>query len=148
MKITKALDGVTRLGIDTAPLIYFVEHNPHYLTKVRQIFQMSDEGYFQCVTSVVTLVEVLHKPLQRTDNAIIATYRSMMLNTAGFSLVDIDALIAEQAAHLRARYNLRTPDALQIAAALESNCEVFLTNDLGLKRVTELKVLCLDELES
>lgn len=42
---------------------------------------------------------------------------------------------------------LRTPDALQIAAALVAGCEAFLTNDAGLKRVTELRVLVLDELE-
>lgn len=57
------------------------------------------------------------------------------------------ASIAETAAELRARYNLRTPDALQIAVALENNCDAFLCNDNGLKRVTELKILILDELE-
>jgi predicted nucleic acid-binding protein len=48
---------------------------------------------------------------------------------------------------LRARYNLRTPDALQISAALETSCQAFLTNDTQLKRVTELRMLILDELE-
>jgi predicted nucleic acid-binding protein len=38
-------------------------------------------------------------------------------------------------------------DALQIAVALEAGCEAFLTNDRTLKRVTELRVLVLDELE-
>lgn len=148
MKISSAFDGITRLGIDTAPLIYFVERNPQYFSKVRQIFQMSDEGYFQSITSVVTLVEVLHKPIQLADRNITAMYKRMMLNSDGFSLVGINVIIAERAAQLRARYNLRTPDALQIAAALEANCEAFLTNDLALKRVNELKILCLDELES
>jgi predicted nucleic acid-binding protein len=42
---------------------------------------------------------------------------------------------------------LRTPDALQIATALEAGCEAFLSNDAGLRRVTELRVLILDDLE-
>jgi predicted nucleic acid-binding protein len=42
---------------------------------------------------------------------------------------------------------LRLPDALQIAVALEAGCEAFLTNDLTLKRVVELRVLVLDDLE-
>jgi predicted nucleic acid-binding protein len=54
---------------------------------------------------------------------------------------------AERAADLRARYGLKTPDALQIGCALESGCDAFLCNDLALKRVTELRVLALDELE-
>jgi predicted nucleic acid-binding protein len=46
---------------------------------------------------------------------------------------------------LRARYNLRTPDALQVATALVRRCEAFLTNDARLKRVTEIRVLTLDD---
>jgi predicted nucleic acid-binding protein len=38
-------------------------------------------------------------------------------------------------------------DALQVATALNSSCEAFLTNDSNLKRVTQLRVLVLDELE-
>ena len=51
------------------------------------------------------------------------------------------------AAGFRARYHLLLPDALQIAVALEAGCEAFLTNDLTLKRVTDLRVLVLDELK-
>jgi predicted nucleic acid-binding protein len=50
-------------------------------------------------------------------------------------------------AELRARDQLRTPDALQVASALGAGCEAFLTNDLALRRVTELHVLVLGELE-
>ncbi len=39
-----------------------------------------------------------------------------------------------------------TPDALQIAAALHRGCQAFLTNDITLKRVTNVQVLILDEL--
>ncbi len=52
---------------------------------------------------------------------------------------------AQRAALLRASYNLSLTDALQVAAALSAGCEAFLTNDFGLKRVTELRVLVLDE---
>jgi predicted nucleic acid-binding protein len=50
------------------------------------------------------------------------------------------------AAEVRARYNLRTPDALQVAAASALQCEAMLTNDSSLKRVTELKIILLDDL--
>ncbi|MCC5664290.1 hypothetical protein LC653_10260 [Nostoc sp. CHAB 5784] len=46
------------------------------------------------------------------------------------------------------RYNLQLPDALQVAAAIIAGCEAFLTNDAALKRVTELRVLVVCELES
>jgi predicted nucleic acid-binding protein len=42
---------------------------------------------------------------------------------------------------------MRLPDALQIAVALEEGCGAFLTNDRRLGRVSELRVLVLDDLE-
>jgi len=56
----------------------------------------------------------------------------------------IDILIAEKAAELRANYGLRTPDALQIAIAIENNGTLFITNDKGLEKIKEVEVLVLD----
>lgn len=70
------------------------------------------------------------------------------MNSENFALVPIDYAIAEQAADLRARYNLRTPDALQIAAALSAGCQAFATNDRQLQRVTELSIVILDDLQA
>jgi predicted nucleic acid-binding protein len=42
---------------------------------------------------------------------------------------------------------LSLPDALQAAVALVAGCDAFLTNDAVLKRVTELRVITLDEVE-
>lgn len=39
------------------------------------------------------------------------------------------------------------PDALQVAVAKTANCQIFLTNDKALKRVADVDVLVLDELE-
>lgn len=59
----------------------------------------------------------------------------------------IDDTTASSAASLRARYQLKTPDALDVATAIEMGCDAFLTNDAGIKRVTELHVLILNEIE-
>lgn len=37
-------------------------------------------------------------------------------------------------------------DALQLASAIQNNCDVFLTNDKQLKQVQEISVLLVDEL--
>jgi predicted nucleic acid-binding protein len=55
--------------------------------------------------------------------------------------------VADQAANLRARHNLTLADALQVAVALSSGCDAFLTNDAALKRVEGLNVIVLDEFE-
>ena len=96
---------------------------------------------------MVALTEVLTKPKKVGDTKTECEYRDLLLHSRNFKLIQIDSTVAERAADLRARYSLRTPDALQIAAALETGCQAFLTNDMQLKRVTELRVLILDELE-
>jgi predicted nucleic acid-binding protein len=60
----------------------------------------------------------------------------------------VDDNIAIQAAQIRARYNLQLPDAFQVAVAMAAECEALLTNDATFRRVTELRVLVLDDLKT
>jgi predicted nucleic acid-binding protein len=143
----EALKGISRLGIDTAPFIYFVEANPTYFDRVANIFQQMSKGELRGISSVITLTEALHKPFKEKDKVIEQAYRLMLNHTRHISLVSVSAEIAEQAAQLRAKHNLRTPDALQIATALDQGCEAFLTNDFGLQRVDTIHVIVLDGLE-
>jgi predicted nucleic acid-binding protein len=147
VRISDALKGIQLLGVETAPYIYYVENHPTYADKVDAIFQVVEAQAIEIKTSVITLTETLMKPIQAGDQPLIDTYRELLTETDYVEMVSVTPELAENAAHLRARYHLRTPDALHIAAAIESGCDAFLTNDLGLKRVTELRVLVLDELE-
>ncbi len=145
--LNDALIGITKLGFDTAPLIYFVERNPKYVDLVREVVRRVDVGQISGCSSMVALTEVLTKPKKVGDTKTESEYRDLLLHSRNFKLLLIDSTVAERAADLRARYNLRTPDALQTAAALETGCQAFLTNDTQLKRVTEINVLILDELK-
>ncbi len=147
MRLDEALQGILRLGIDTAPFIYFVERHPDYLGLMREIIRRIDAGEIEAVSSVVTLTEVLTHPLRFKNVSLAQRYRDVFYRSRNFRLLPIDAAIAEVAADLRARYNLRTPDALQLATAIRAGCDAFLTNDASLKKVTELKVLVLSELQ-
>jgi predicted nucleic acid-binding protein len=74
-------------------------------------------------------------------------YNTLFMSTHGITLLPVDVSIARHSADLRAHYNLRTPDAIHVATAIEGQCDAFLTNDLGIKQVTEVRILVLDELE-
>jgi predicted nucleic acid-binding protein len=147
IKLNDALRGVTRLGFDTAPVIYFVEAHPRYDHLGTGIFQRISDGSLIGTISVVTLSEVLVQPIVQQKSRLQKEYRDLLLGSSNLYTLEISAAVAELAAMLRARYKLRTPDALQVAAALDAGCEAFLCNDAGLRRVTELRVLLLNELE-
>src|SRR5215831_6165439 len=108
-------------------LIYFIERHPVYLPVIRPFFAALDRGEFEAVTSVLTLLEVLVHPIRRGDTALAQQYRDILLRAAGLTTFTITAAIAERAATLRAGQNLRTPDALQVATALEAKATAFLT---------------------
>ncbi len=145
-KLEQALTGITKLGIDTSPFIYFIERHPVYLAIMQEIIQKIDAGKIIGYSSVVTLTEVLVHPKQLKKLTLEKKYRNLLQNSRNFELIPIDANIAEQAAELRAHYNLRTPDTLQLATIYEVGCQAFLTNDKDFKNVTELRIILLDDL--
>ena len=147
VNISDALAGIQRLYTETAPLIYYVEENPIYVAKMNAIIEAIENNPIEAISSVITLTEVLTHPLRLGHTRLVQEYRDILLNSKEFRLLPITSQIAESAADLRARYNLRTPDALHVAASMDARCDAFLTNDAGIKRVTEIAVLVLDELE-
>jgi predicted nucleic acid-binding protein len=147
MRLEAALTAVFRLAFDTAPIIYFLEAHPRYDALVAAIFARVARGEIEGVTSVISLAEVLVHPLQQGHQALSNDYMHLLLHGAHFQTIPIDAASAVRAAELRAKYAIRTPDALQIASALTAASDAFLTNDAKLKRVTELRVLILGDLD-
>ena len=68
-----ALHGKT-VALDTAPFIYFIERDAEFISLVRPFFLAVHEGRIRVVTSVVTLMEVLVKPLRQHRYEIIKEY--------------------------------------------------------------------------
>ena len=147
MKVDDALQGVSRLAFDTSPIIYFVEANPAYDKLVSNIFSRVAAGTLEGWTSVISLSEVLVQPIVSERNDLQHAYRELLLKSSNFHTVPISATVAENAARVRAAYQLRLPDAIQIAFALDVGCQAIICNDHSMRRVTELSVLILDDLE-
>jgi predicted nucleic acid-binding protein len=147
VKIEDALISVQRLYIDTAPLIYYVEENTAFVAKMDAIVDAIDHNAIEAFASVITLAEVLTQPFKLGNTALEPEYRDILTGSSDFRLLPITAHIAESCAGLRARHNLKTPDALHIAVALDAGCDAFLTNDRGIQRVTEIAVWVLEDLE-
>ncbi len=148
MRIDAALKGVARLGVDTAPFIYYIEENPIYLARIAPIFLAADSAQIELVTSTITVSEVLIHPLRLGADNLRDEYLDLFLNSANLEIQSIDIEVAQRAAELRVAHNIRLPDALQIAAALHAGCTAFLTNDRQLSRVSDLRILIVDDLEA
>jgi predicted nucleic acid-binding protein len=131
MEWLKTLYG-TVVGLDTAPLIYFIEKHPKYTPLVHPFFEAVERGDIQVVTSTLTLTEVLVHPLRQGDHKLVGQYSRILLNARNFTTLPVSPSIAAEAARIRAAYGARTPDAIQLATALNGGATAFLTNDVGL----------------
>lgn len=146
LNIYRAILQAGLLYVETAPFIYFTERHAAYVEKMRAFFKAVDQDQLEVVTSTITLPETLIKPIHQSNTILIKRYRTMFFNTKGVSLHSVTPTVGNIAAELRARYNLRTPDAIHLATAIETDCDAFLTNDSQLKRVKEVTVWVLDDL--
>lgn len=132
--------------LDTAPLIYFIEKHSVYQKVLQEVFEANDRGEFTFFTSTITLLEVLVKPLRENQFELAEQYRNILLGSPNLEIFEISSDVATKAAELRAKYNLRTPDALQVATAIEYGTSYFLTNDLRLRSVTDIELITLSDL--
>ncbi|HEX8221164.1 MAG TPA: type II toxin-antitoxin system VapC family toxin [Chloroflexia bacterium] len=147
MKIEDALAGVSRIFLDTSPVIYYVESNLAYYDLVKVIFDRIDAGSLAAVTSPITLSECLVAPYRLGLSAVQQNFLDLIVSGHDTTFVHINHDSARQAAELRVPHNLTLLDALQVGVALGVGCDALLTNDVTLRRVTELRVIVLDDME-
>jgi predicted nucleic acid-binding protein len=138
----------TVVGLDTAPLIYFIEEHPIFLPRIQPFFEALDRGLFRAITSTITLTEVLVHPMRQSQESLAEQYRKILLGARNLTTMPVTAQIAEQAAELRARHNLRTPDAIQLATAIHAKARSFLTNDKEISAPESLRIITLGGLQS
>jgi len=133
------------VGLDTQVFIYFIEEDDRFLALVKPVFEAIDHGNLPAATSALTLMEVLVVPYRNDDAALASRYEALLTRSRGLRCLNIDRPVLKAAAEVRARLKLKPPDAIQVAAAMEANCRVFLTNDRRIPAVPGLKILQLNK---
>jgi predicted nucleic acid-binding protein len=79
------------------------------------------------------------KPLWNGDAALLALYDAFFAGPE-VQLFDVTEAVLDKATEIRARLNLKTPDAIHLATAILAGVSAFLTGDRNLARCTEVPV--------
>ena len=135
----------SKIFFDTAPFIYWLEQHPTLCGKVRQF--MADTAVLSCdyATSIVSFAEFGVYPERNGRPDLIQDFEDA-LSDFSFDFIEINLPIARISYRLRAKYIfLRGMDAFQLAAALHTGCQYFLTNDRPLTVVGEINVIILED---
>ena len=144
MNLIDAVPAGTLVALDTMVWIYELEAHPQFGPVVHSFFcDGLEAGRNPAGSSQLTLGELLVQPLSVGRADLADRYRRIFTTGSGFTVWDVTREVVEMAAALRAKYRLRMLDALHVASAVVNRAGFFVTNDEGLRRVNELKVLIL-----
>lgn len=124
---------------DSVILIYHLEFTgPLHARAVARLSALRAGGD-EIAVSELTRLECRVKPIRLGDAAALAQWDHFFAQP-DVRLVPITPACFERATQIRAAYNFKTPDALHLAAAVESGCNIFLTNDTRLSRYPDITV--------
>ena len=125
----------TSVLLDTSVLIYYLEEiEPYYLLS-EEIFNEINDNRIKGFLSAISVTEFVAKPLADGKVSEVERFRQF-LSSLSIQVLAVTYEIAERAGRLRSQYSsIRTPDALIVATALESGCNIFVTNDKNLKKL-------------
>ena len=110
--------------VDTCLVIYVFESHPRYAARVLAAMATVPAGAL--AISPLVKLECLVGPM-RTGNLVLQDHYEQGLQR--FTVLPLPDAVFVQAAVLRARFGLKTPDALHLAAAQHHRCEAVWTND-------------------
>jgi predicted nucleic acid-binding protein len=121
-----------RYYLDAAPIIYLIEQSQPFATAVRS--KLAAPGIVP-ITSELARLECRVKPMRDGNQALLQDFDDYFANTIA-EIFPLTRDVVDLATEIRAQYNFKTPDALHLAAAVISKCDVFMTNDQRLNRYT------------
>lgn len=110
--------------LDSCLLIYAIEQDPQF--GPRTLAALTAAATSRLAISPLTKLECLVKPMRDANLALQQRYEAAL---AQLALLDMSDAVFMRAAELRARFGLKTPDAMHLACAQIHGCSALWTND-------------------
>lgn len=134
-----SLESGVRIYLDSNIVIYLIEQPPDFGPRATARIASLRAAGDSIVVSDLTRLECRHHPMGAGDQVTLRQFDAFF-GQAALQVATLTTAICDRATEIRAHQGYRTPDALHLAAAIESGCDVFLTNDHRLAGVDGLTV--------
>jgi predicted nucleic acid-binding protein len=128
-----------RILIDTSVWIYHFEQHPQFGAAAGKVIEGLEKGRFRGIASELTLLELTVRPLQLGRQDAADDYETLLSYFPNLDLEPVTRAVLLEAAALRARYRLRTPDAIQLATGLHGKATLAITNDAAWRGVPAIE---------
>ncbi|MDD5480618.1 PIN domain-containing protein [Rhodoferax sp.] len=129
-----------RLFLDACALIYRFEGAASFRSAATELMAqlIAQQDSVELAVSRLSVLECRVKPLREGNTVLLKRYDDFF---AAVQIVELSAAVVDAATQLRARYGLKTPDALQAASAFATaQRTLFVTADAGFAKVAGLDV--------
>jgi predicted nucleic acid-binding protein len=117
------------LALDTMVFSYHLSDHPRYAPLTSVVLTAIESGQVVGLTTTLTLAELLTAPAQAGDQRAMEDYELYLTRFPNLRVMVLDATLARETARVRAASRLRTPDAIQVAAARLGGADAIVTND-------------------
>lgn len=145
--LASALTGHRLIALYTSVWIYHFEGSVAYGQAADSVLEAVAQARIGAVASELVLLELLVAPLKNGSQDVADEIELALLHFPHLQLAPVTRAVLIRAAEIRARYGLRTPDAIMLATAVESGATLALTNDSAWRKVNEIEVLLLRDLK-
>lgn len=128
--------------LDASALIYLVEGREPWAHAVKHQLQqlVAAHSGLGVAMSRLSWLECRVRPIRDGDQSTLALFDAFF-SRPDLIWIELSETVVEVATDLRARFGLRTPDALQAACCLQLGHQaVLITGDAAFQRVTGLQV--------
>lgn len=144
------LDSLTgrRVYVDANVFIYFLDQSTPQSSAATATLEAAAAGNFSAVTGHAAVAEVMVGPYRLGDPLIIRKVKEFFGSATWLEVVDHPAQAFDDAALLRAASGMPFVDALHVATASLSRCDVVLTYDARMKPGLGVNVVALSAVRS
>lgn len=119
-----------RVYFDANILIYLLEGTREFQGPISEIEDLMKTEEIHIVSGDLIYTEMLPIHARRQDEA---AMKHIIKFLDRLEVMSISKQITIQAGILRGELGMKTPDALHVVSAMNGKCDIFLTNDAGIR---------------
>jgi predicted nucleic acid-binding protein len=128
------------ISVDSSFFIYHLENIQPYNELTSVTVERISSGELFCNISALVVTELLVRPFKEKNYKNINLFEKFIRTFPNSKICDLDFAVAKLSAKIRAESHLKTPDAILLATARVNCSEIFITNDLNLKKFSDSKL--------
>ena len=128
-----------RVFLDSVIIIYYLDHTGDFQAQAAKRLAACHAAGDEIAINDLVRMECRVDPIRKGDSLRLARFDGFFSHP-DVHVVPITSAVFDRAAQIRAAHGYKTIDSINLAAAAEATCDLFLTNDTQLSDFPDIAV--------